>query len=123
MTRGSPALCAQPGEEALHTLIAGVLEHLACHLQSGRPRSAMLAAMLLNRLSHDTEISVALRQQAHHLCEVLETLRHEPPAWAGSPPPSPAWHIDAPAARAVPRAAERPRPQPWLTWEHIEEVA
>ena len=37
--------------EARADLMAGVIEHLACFIQSGRPRSAKLATLLLDRLA------------------------------------------------------------------------
>jgi len=123
MTHATPSPCSNPGEEALHNLIAGALEHLACHLQSGRPRSAMLSAMLLDRLARDTQISAALSQHARHLCEVLESKLLDHPGLGTTSMAGTMRLVDTPAARALPRASDLPRPQPWLTWERIEEVA
>ncbi len=52
-------------------LIAGLLEHLACHLQTGRPRSAHLARLLLDRLAAETDSDI-LRERCQQLREVLE---------------------------------------------------
>lgn len=52
-------------------LIAGLMEHLACHLQTGRPRSAHLARLLLDRLAAETD-SDTLRERCQQLREILE---------------------------------------------------
>lgn len=52
-------------------LIAGLLEHLACHPQTGRPRSAHLTRLLLDRLAAETD-SDTLRERCQQLREVLE---------------------------------------------------
>ncbi len=53
-------------------LVAGVLEHLACYLQTGRTRSARQAMVLLGRLSGDAEAEPCLREHGGRLAEVLE---------------------------------------------------
>ena len=102
-----------PAEEALHNLIAGALEHLACHVQTGRAKSALLAAMLLDHLARDPDVTVALRLRAQHLRDVLEDRLPELPV---SPPPTraPAGDGDAP-----PRRPPRGPAAPWLTWENL----
>ena len=59
-TAGSPA-----------HMVAGALAHLATHLESGCPRAARLAALLLDRLAADDEADVELR---HHAAGLAETL-------------------------------------------------
>ena len=70
-------------------LIAGLMEHLACHLQTGRPRAALLARMLLDRLVTETS-SDTLRERCQQLREVLEE-RGEAPQARPSSPRRPAW--------------------------------
>lgn len=70
-------------------LIAGLMEHLACHLQTGRPRAALLARMLLDRLATETS-SDTLRERCQQLREVLEE-RDEVPQARSSSPRRPAW--------------------------------
>lgn len=70
-------------------LIAGLMEHLACHLQTGRPRAALLARMLLDRLATETS-SDTLRERCQQLCDVLEE-RDEVPQARSSSPRRPAW--------------------------------
>ena len=70
-------------------LIAGLMEHLACHLQTGRPRAALLARMLLDRLATETS-SDTLRERCQQLRDVLEE-RNEVPQARSSSPRRPAW--------------------------------
>lgn len=87
-------------------LIAAALEHLACYLQSGRPRSAHLTALLFAHLALDTGVDAELRERCRLLVEVLENqATHEEP---------------------LPRAAATrvlARGRPWLTWERLGEAA
>jgi len=53
-------------------LMAGIIEHLACYIQSERPRSAHLAALLLDRLAQDHAIDDPLRERCRELGEVLD---------------------------------------------------
>lgn len=52
--------------------VAGVLEHLACWLQTGRVRSAHQALVLLERVAIDPDAEPCLRQQGARLAEVIE---------------------------------------------------
>ena len=52
-------------------MVAGVLAHLATHLESGCPRAARLAALLLDHLAADGEADAELR---HHAADLAETL-------------------------------------------------
>ncbi len=70
-------------------LIAGLMEHLACHLQTGRPRAALLARMLLDRLATETS-SDTLRERCQQLGDVLEE-QDEVPQARSSSPRRPAW--------------------------------
>ncbi len=88
-------------------LMAAVIEHLACYIQSGRPRSAHLATLLLDRLAGDAAADPRLRERCRQLSEVLE---HR-----GEALPGPAT---GPATIAA-----APRRQPWLTWECQGEAA
>lgn len=102
---------ADPGRARL---IAGVMEHLACFLQTGRPRSAHLALMLLDRLARDAEsdVDTALAEHCRHLRDVLEDRLA-----AHASPPQP-----VPEKTRVAVAANGKR-APWLTWENLSEVA
>lgn len=90
--------------EARADLMAGVIEHLACFIQSGRPRSAKLATLLLDRLAQEGACDAALGERCRQLIEVLEGRGDEP---SGIPGAAPA----------------RPRQTPWLTWECLGEAA
>lgn len=83
-------------------LMAAVIEHLACYLQTGRPRSAHLAKLLLERLAADAE-NEALGECCQQLSEILEDSGEEP------------------APRNAP--LRKHGPAPWLTWECLGEAA
>ena len=53
-------------------ILAGALAHLAQHMESGCPRSAYLAAMLLEQIALDPSSDSHLRQHARQLVEILE---------------------------------------------------
>jgi len=53
-------------------MVAGALAHLARHMETGCPRSAYLAAMLLEKLANDPEADAHLRRHARELVEILE---------------------------------------------------
>lgn len=53
-------------------MVAGALAHLARHMESGCPRSAYLAAMLLERIASDPEADGHLRRHARELVDILE---------------------------------------------------
>jgi hypothetical protein len=82
-------------------LMAGIIEHLACYIQSGRPRSAHLAALLLDRLARDNALDESLRDQCKSLIDVLIEQPGRPSA-------------------VLDRLTQAPA-RPWLVWERIEE--
>ncbi len=53
-------------------IVAGALAHLATHLDSGCPRAARLAALLLDRLAEDDDADVELRHHAGDLAAALQ---------------------------------------------------
>lgn len=53
-------------------IVAGALAHLATHLESGCPRAARLAALLLGRVADDADADGELRRHAAELAETLE---------------------------------------------------
>lgn len=53
-------------------MVAGALAHLARHMETGCPRSAYLAAMLLERVATDPEADAHLRCHARELVEILD---------------------------------------------------
>lgn len=59
-----------PAGSPVH-IVAGALAHLATHLESGCPRAARLAALLLDRLAADGEANAELRRHAADLAETL----------------------------------------------------
>lgn len=56
-------------------MVAGALAHLARHMETGCPRSAYLAAMLLERVAADPEADDHLRRHARELVEILDRER------------------------------------------------
>ncbi len=52
--------------------VAGALAHLAVHMETGCPRAAWLAALLLERVAADAEADGHLRNHARELVEILE---------------------------------------------------
>ncbi|MBM4180203.1 MAG: hypothetical protein FJ209_01435 [Betaproteobacteria bacterium] len=87
-------------------LMAAVLEHLACYMQTGRPRSAHLASLLLGHMAHDPAVDAELGERCRLLVEVLESLETRD-----------ARVRPAPAPRLQARRA------PWLIWECLGEAA
>lgn len=62
--------------------VAGALAHLATHMETGCPRAAWLAALLLERVAADPDADSHLRNHARELVEILE---HEPHMPATTP--------------------------------------
>lgn len=87
-------------------LMAAVLEHLACYMQTGRPRSAHLAGLLLGRMAHDPDVDADLGARCRLLMEVLEGLETRDTR-----------------VRLAPSMRASARPAPWLTWECLEDAA
>lgn len=85
-------------------LMAGIIEHMACYIQTGRPRSAHLAALLLHRLARDAEADDTARERCRELGESLDDHARQ--------------NARAPMAFSAAR-----RPGPWLTWENLSEAA
>lgn len=52
-------------------IVAGALAHLSAHLDSGCPRAARLAALLLDHVAADHDADAELR---HHAADLAETL-------------------------------------------------
>lgn len=61
-------------------MVAGALAHLARHMETGCPRAAYLAAMLLEQIANDEEADAHLRAHARQLVDILE--RDETPETA-----------------------------------------
>lgn len=55
-------------------LIAGVMEHVACYLQSGSGRAAHRAVLLLERLALDSDVDEAMREHAQDLADAIYRL-------------------------------------------------
>lgn len=53
-------------------MVAGALAHLAQHMETGCPRAAYLAAMLLERVAADPEADAHLREHARELVDILD---------------------------------------------------
>lgn len=53
-------------------MVAGALAHLAKHMETGCPRSAYLAAMLLEQVANDAEADAHVRAHARELVDILE---------------------------------------------------
>lgn len=63
-----PSPAAQPPAR----MVAGALAHLARHMETGCPRSAYLAAMLLEKVANDPEADAHLQRHARELVEILD---------------------------------------------------
>lgn len=61
-----------PSEQPPSRMVAGALAHLARHMETGCPRAAYLAAMLLEQVAFDPEADPHLREHARELFEILE---------------------------------------------------
>ena len=52
-------------------LIAGVLEHFACYLQTGSVQAAHRAALLLERLALDPDVDNGVRKHGEELAQAI----------------------------------------------------
>ncbi len=59
-------------EQTPSRMVAGALAHLATHMETGCPRAAYLAAMLLEQVANDTASDAHLRRHARELIDILE---------------------------------------------------
>lgn len=85
-------------------MVAGALAHLAQHMATGCPRSAYLAAMLLEQIGEDAEADDHLRRHARQLVEILnreDDLFGEPLHGVARNEPSVSCPDSLPRARAV----------------------
>lgn len=67
-----PLLAEYASEQSPARTVAGALAHLATHMETGCPRAAWLAAMLLERVAADPDADSHLRNHARELVEILE---------------------------------------------------
>lgn len=67
-----PLLSSSIREQAPTRMIAGALAHLATHMETGCPRAAYLAAMLLEQVANDGGADTHLRHHARQLVDILE---------------------------------------------------
>ncbi|MFA4968033.1 MAG: hypothetical protein WC540_00260 [Sulfuritalea sp.] len=67
-----PLLADYANEQTPARTVAGALAHLAVHMETGCPRAAWLAAMLLERVAADPDADSHLRNHARELVEILE---------------------------------------------------
>lgn len=72
------------GEPVPVRTVAGALAHLAVHMETGCPRAAYLAAMLLERVAADPEADRHLRSHARELVDILEREPRMAPAAAST---------------------------------------
>lgn len=63
---------ASPHEQQPIRMVSGALAYLAKHMETGCPRAACLAAILLEQVSADTTADPHLREHARELVEILE---------------------------------------------------
>lgn len=90
-----------PDDQPPARMVAGALAHLATHMETGCPRAAYLAAMLLERIAADQEADVHLRAHARELVGILERDAKTPAETASSPLARPGrpQRVNAAAAR------------------------
>lgn len=83
-----PASVAQaPAAQPPARMVAGALAHLARHMETGCPRSAYLAALLLEKVASDPEADAHLRRHARELVEILDREDEPAPLVADTLPP------------------------------------
>ncbi len=63
---------SKPAAQSPSRMVAGALAHLATHMESGCPRAAYLAAMLLEQVANDASADDHLRRHARELVDILE---------------------------------------------------
>lgn len=80
-------------------MVAGALAHLARHMESGCPRAAYLAAMLLEQVVADPQADPHLRQHARQLVEILERDPVHAPASDAAPVSPVRSGVGQPSAR------------------------
>jgi hypothetical protein len=90
-----PPIADNASEQTPARMVAGALAHLATHMETGCPRAAWLAAMLLDKLANDSEADEHLRIHARQLVEILDG------DTAGDAPPQRRRVGAAPGARAA----------------------
>lgn len=66
-----PPVADGRSEQRIGRMVAGALAHLATHMTTGCPRSATLAAILLERIANDPDADDHLRSHARELAEIL----------------------------------------------------
>jgi hypothetical protein len=71
-------------------MVAGALAHLATHMETGCPRAAYLAAIVLTRIAADPDADEHLRHHARQLVDILESERSDR---ALAMPPEPAVQV------------------------------
>lgn len=82
-----PNVAQAPAEHPPARMVAGALAHLARHMETGCPRSAYLAAMLLEKVASDPEADAHLRRHAYELVEILDREKRSAVPVAETPPP------------------------------------
>lgn len=80
-----PLISDYRNEQPPARMVAGALAHLAIHMSTGCPRSALLAAMLLERVASDPDADSHLRGHARELVDILE---RDPLAAVTAPAPA-----------------------------------
>ncbi len=78
-----PFVTDYANEQTPARTVAGALAHLAVHMETGCPRAAWLAAMLLERVAADPDADSHLR---NHACELVDILERDPHIPAAQPP-------------------------------------
>ena len=71
-TPSAPLPTATPAEQPPARMVAGALAHLARHMETGCPRAAYLAAMLLEKVANDPDADAHLRRHARELVDILD---------------------------------------------------
>lgn len=72
LTAPADAPLSPSDEQPPARLVAGALAHLARHMETGCPRAASLAILLLDKVANDPEADGHLRRHARDLVDVLE---------------------------------------------------
>jgi len=102
------------------SLMAGLLEHVACYLQTGQMRSAHQARLILECLATHPLASTDLRERGERLADVLEVSCSTAPVRVSA---KGVVIPRTPGLSGSMRGLQGLESRPWLTWEWAGDAA